>query len=308
MIKRSLLSDYKLTLAYGGNLVLLIALSIVGISSLKEAPDWAGEPRYLSNLRSSAVKVTPLSSDELTESGLRGWEIQHQRKGGRLFAYSPHGSESVIVGGTLFNSESESLGSDIEVSHQRQQLLFKDFESEASWLSLSPNGVLATPSAYLLIDPATDDARKGYRDLVRTGVDLSQFWAAAYPESDNPMSMPISTAIYESDYRTPAGASSFVTERRGGDLGFKHHSHEKLIEALHGESIQPLAPQGHPAEVQAIQSISLAIYLKDRLNIPANSVLVEKKGQPKGLTWEIYPLLPVTAWFDQLNLVAETPR
>lgn len=259
----------------------------------------SGEPPYIGSLRASGLPITELNDKRLTEQGLRGWEIQ--RAADRIFAYAPIDAQSVILGGTLYGADQSVLGKDVEVAHQRQQLTLNEFAEEATWISLDSDGKLSPAQAYLLIDPATADAQQAYADLITTGHDLSTLRAAPYPESDNLQSMPTSVAIYESDYRTPLGEAPVITQRRGGDLHFTHYPYEVLNDALAGDLMSPLAPYDHPAEVQAIQSISSALYLKDRLDIPGNSVLIEKKSQTEGPVWEIYPLLPVKGWIGQLN-------
>lgn len=260
----------------------------------------AGEPPYLDHLRASGMPVTKLSDERLSSQGLRGWEVQ--RLGDRVFAYAPKDSQSVILGGVLYSDDMRDLGKEIEVAHQRQQVTLADIAEEATWISLGDAGQFKPAKAYLVVDPSTPDARQAYSALLETEHDLSALRLTAYPESRNEQGMPASLAIYEADYRTPEGESPVITERRGGDLQFTHHPHEVLTQVLLGDNfVRPLAPPDHPAEVQAIQSISAALYLKDRLDIPSNSVLLEKNNQNEGPAWEIYPLLPVKGWINQLD-------
>jgi hypothetical protein len=219
-------------------------------------------PPYLKTLTSQGMVIDEIKD---SPSGWRLWEIR--RAGDRLLAYSHQSApEIVIMGGEMLGADGSTMGTPAQQAHGLSQLTERDITTYTESLPIGEFPTRDQPTTYLVLDPSYEKIQPMVGAIMQVAKEAS-LRIIAYPEAKQVGGMENLLAIYEADYRTPAGQSKFVTDYRGGDLGFLVEPKELLVDVLLGERLTVRAPDIHPASQQAYQAISNNLYFKERLGL-----------------------------------------
>lgn len=306
----------------GGGIV--YALTLVGLN-----PRDTGAPPALSVLSAQGYDIIEVEGDR--PPGWRLWNVQQQ--GLDMLAYTVKGSQALVVGGTLYDGAGQRASDRLKREHHRQHLTLAGLNDMTRWVDIAvdpeseiarpalpepsasddhfkpdfsqlDNASVVTPGVIWLADPSDPLVQNAYEDYqVMEGRRHQRIRFIPYPTQGSPISISRNNleAVFEANYRTPAHHPDLVTEYRGGDLAFTHRSTDVLAQILkENATLTPKAPDGHPAELMAYQSISQNIHLMDSLGVQSPQVFHLSDEEGSGLV-----MTPLSDWMAAQSSVRQ---